>query len=203
VRGPSYGQVASGAGCYYGECVGVLRRFAQLSIRRPYRVRHARAMPPGWPDATADPRPGISEVEASVRTPAPEPRSRRTYSLDLDIGEVADGYHLIVRSISLTGENLLFDYAFVPERTEEAEVWPSMNYGADVSPPGWNQGWSEGEVYERPVPEARHAWFDFFRSDYDWVGHFHRRGGPDGDYFRNRIARLTLDLRTGEAQIEK
>jgi len=140
---------------------------------------------------------------ASVRTPAPEPRSRRTYSLDLDIGEVADGYHLIVRSISLTGENLLFDYAFVPERTEEAEVWPSMNYGADVSPPGWNQGWSEGEVYERPVPEARHAWFDFFRSDYDWVGHFHRRGGPDGDYFRNRIARLTLDLRTGEAQIEK
>jgi hypothetical protein len=175
-----------------------------MSIWRPYRVRGARAMPPGWPNATGL-RPGINEAEASVRTPAPKPRSGGAYSLDLDIGEVADGYHLIVRSISLKGENLLFEHAFVPEVPGEAlgELWPSMNYGADVSPPGWNQWCSEGEVYERPVPEARHAWFDFFRSDYDWVGHFYGRGGPNGDYFRNRIARLTLDPNTGEARIEK
>jgi hypothetical protein len=127
------------------------------------------------------------------------------YSLDLDIGEVALGHHLIVRSISLTDENLLFDYAFVPELTEEGrgEVGPNMNYGADVSPPGWNQACSEAEVYERPVPEARRAWFDFFRPDYEWMGHFDRSGQPDSDYLRNRIARLTFDLKTGEAQVEK
>ena len=126
-----------------------------------------------------------------------------TYSLDLDIREVADGYRLFVRGISLRGENLLLDCVFVPEGAEGADVWPSMNYGADVSPPGWNQGWSEGEVYERPVPEARHVWFDFFRSDHDWLGHFHCDAGPDSDYHRNRIARLTLDLESGEARIEK
>jgi len=38
-----------------------------------------------------------------------------TYSLDLDIGEVADGHHLIVRSIALKGNSLLFEHAFVPE----------------------------------------------------------------------------------------
>jgi hypothetical protein len=126
-----------------------------------------------------------------------------TYSLDLDIGEVADGYRMVVRGVSLRGENLLFECELVPEPAEGAEVWPSMNYGADVSPPGWNQGWSEGETYERPVPEARHVRFDFFRSDYDWLGHFHRGGGPDSDYYLNRIARLTLDLESGQARLEK
>jgi hypothetical protein len=53
-------------------------------------------------------------------------------------------------------------------------------------------------VYERPPPQARYAWFDFFRPDYVWIGQ------PDSDdYLRNRIARLTFDLKTGEAQIEK
>lgn len=52
-------------------------------------------------------------------------------------------------------------------------------------------------MYERPLPEARHAWFDFFPPDYGWIGQ------PDSDYLRNRIARLTFDLKTGEAQIEK
>jgi hypothetical protein len=47
-------------------------------------------------------------------------------------GEVADGYHLIVRSISLSAEHLLFEFAFVPERTEGAEVWLNMSYDADV-----------------------------------------------------------------------
>jgi hypothetical protein len=183
----------------------VLRRFAQMSIWRPYRVRHARAIPPGWPNATAGLRPGINEVAASVRIAAPKRSNRVMYSLDLDIGEVALGHHLIVRSISLTDENLLFDYAFVPELTEEGrgEVGPNMNYGADVSPPGWNQACSEAEVYERPVPEARRAWFDFFRPDYDWLGHLDRRGQPHSDYLRNRIARFTFDLKTGEARIEK
>jgi hypothetical protein len=160
-------------------------------------------MPHGRHNATAGLPQGINEGGASVRTAAPAPSGSVTYSLDLDIGEVADGYHLIVRSISLTDENLLFEYAFVPEPTEVAEVWPNINYGADVSPPGWNQGWSEGDVYERPPLEARHAWFDFFQPYYEWIGHFDRRGQPDSDYLRNRIARLTFDLKTGEAQIEK
>jgi len=45
-----------------------------------------------------------------------------------------------------------------------------MNYDADVAPPGWNQDWSDAEVYERPVPEARYVWFDFFPPDYEWMG---------------------------------
>ncbi len=65
-------------------------------------------------------------------------------------------------------------------------------------PPAWNQAWSEGEVYERPPPEARHAWFDFCQPDYEWMEHFDRGGQPDSDYLRNRIARLTFDLKTGE-----
>jgi hypothetical protein len=73
-----------------------------------------------------------------------------TYSLDLDAGEVADGYRLIVRGISLRGENLLFDCTFVPERAEGADIWPSMNYGADVSPPGWNQGGRKGRYMSGP-----------------------------------------------------
>jgi hypothetical protein len=128
-----------------------------------------------------------------------------TYSVALDIGEVADGFHLVVRSISLTDDQLLFDFVFVPEVPEERrlELWPNMSYDADVSPPGWNQGCSDAEWYERPVPEARHAWFDFFRPDYEWMGHFDRHGQPDGDYLRNRIARLTFDVKTGQARIEK
>jgi hypothetical protein len=77
-----------------------------------------------------------------------------------------------------------------------------MSYEADVSPGGWNQGVSDFGGFERPVPEARRAWLDFFRP-YDWKGHFDRHGQPDSDYLRNRIARLTFDLKTGEAQIDK
>lgn len=80
-----------------------------------------------------------------------------TYSLDLDIGEVADGYRLFVRGISLRGENLLFDCVFVPERAEGADVWPSMNYGADVSPPGWNQGGRKGRCMNGPC--RRHSMY--------------------------------------------
>jgi hypothetical protein len=32
---------------------------------------------------------------------------------------------------------------------------------------------------------------------------FDHSGQPDSDYLRNRIVKLTLDLRTGEAQIER
>jgi hypothetical protein len=153
--------------------------------------------PPGLP-------PGISE--ASVWTAPPASRSWVTYSLGLDIGEVALGYHLIARSISLSAEDLLFEYAFLPELTDEAHegVWLNMFYGADIPPPNWNYVGAEGDVqYERPPLEARYAWFDFFRPDYEWMDHFDRRGQPDSDYLRNRIARLTFDLKTGEAQVEK
>jgi hypothetical protein len=142
-------------------------------------------------------------VAASVPAAVPEPSDSVTYPLDLDIGEVADGYHLIARGVSLRRENLIFEWAVVPEPTEGAQVWPEMNYGADVSPRGWNQGRCDWDVFERPVPKARHVWFDFFRTDYDWIVPFYRDGQPDSDYLRNRIARLTLDLKTGEAQIER
>jgi len=105
-------------------------------------------MPPGWPDA-AGLQPGINEVEAGVRLAAPKRSNPVTYSLDLDIGEVALGHHLIARGISLTDDNLILEWAFVPEVAEEAqqEVWPNMNYGADVSPSGWNQVVSDWDVF--------------------------------------------------------
>jgi hypothetical protein len=183
--------------------VEVLRRLAHKLIWRPYRVRQARAAPRGWPYATAGLRPGISEVAASARTPAPAPETWVTHPLDLDIGEVADGYHLIVRSISLSAKRLLFEFAFVPERIEGAEVWLNMSYDADIPASQDYIGAGDDVQYARPPLGARYAWFDFFRPDYEWMGHFDRSGQPDSDYLRNRIARLTFDLKTGEAQVEK
>jgi hypothetical protein len=59
--------------------------------------------------------------------------------------------------------------------------------------------------YSRPPRKARYAWFDFFRTDYEWIVHvdWGGSGQPDSDYQQNRISRLTFDLRTAEAQIEK
>jgi hypothetical protein len=158
----------------------------------------------GWAMPFSDLPPEMRRRAEIRRAEALKP-PEAVYPVDLDIGEVADGHHLIVRSIALKGESLLFEHAFVPEVPEEAilDLWPNMNYDADVSPPGWNQACSDAEVYERPVPEARYVWFDFFPPEYDWMGHFDRRGRPDSDYTRNRIARLVLDLETGEARIEK
>jgi hypothetical protein len=136
---------------------------------------------------------------------ATEPAAPVRFALDLDVGEIADGHHLIVRSVSLTADDLLFEYEFRPELTEEArnDVWPNMNYGSDVSLPHWSRAWSEAEVYERPPPEARHAWFDFFRPDFEWNEHLLGGGEPDSAYLQNRIARLTFDLETGQAHIER
>ncbi len=72
-----------------------------------------------------------------------------------------------------------------------------MDYGADVSPPGWNTACSEAEVYERPVPRATCAWFDFFRCDYEPIVH------SASENRQHRVARLTFDLTTGQAQIQK
>ncbi len=166
----------------------VLRRLAHKLIWRSY--------------VTADLPPGISEMAASARTPAPAPQTWVRHSLDLDLGEVADGYHLIARSISLSAKHLSFEFAFAPERAEGAKVWLNMSYTADI-PVGQDYiGAGDDVQYERPARKARYAWFDFFRPDYDWVSHFYPTGQPDSDYLRNRIARLTFDLRTGQAQIE-
>ena len=127
----------------------------------------------------------------------------RTYPLDLDIGEVADGYHLIARSISLEGEQLFFVFGFVPERAEGAEVWLNMSYSADIPVSQDCTGCGDEVMYARPARGARYAWFDFFRPDYTWMGHFDRHGEPDRDYLRNRVSRLIFDLKTGEAVIDK
>jgi hypothetical protein len=157
-----------------------------------------------WLMRVADMPPEMRRLAESRHAEAMKP-PEVTYPLDLDVGEVAVGYHLIVRSISFKAESLLFDFVFVPEVPDERiwELWPNMAYDADVSPPGWNQHCSDAEWYERPVPEARYAWFDFFPPDYEWMGHFDRRGRPDGDYLRNRIARLVFDLKTGQPRLEK
>jgi hypothetical protein len=184
--------------------MGALRRIAQKLIWRLYGVRHARAKPHGWPNAPAGLRPGINEGRASFQATVPEPLV--TWPLDLDIGEVAPGYHLIARSVSLFAKDLLLEYAFAPELTGEAhrEVWLNMRFGADVSPSSWDYLGAEEDVqYERPPLDARYAWFDFFPPDYEWMDDSDRRGQPDSDYQRNRVSRLTLDLRTGQAQIEK
>jgi hypothetical protein len=143
---------------------------------------------------TSDTKPSSSAPSSSVR-----------FLLDLDVGEVALGYHLIARAVSLTATDLLFEYAFRPELTDEAheEVWLNMFYDADIPPPDWNYVGAEGDVqYARPPLEARHAWFDFFHPDYEWMEHLDQNG-PDSEYLQSRISRLTIDLRTGEAQIEK
>jgi hypothetical protein len=122
---------------------------------------------------------------------------------DQVLGEVADGYHLIVRSISLPAKHLLFEFGFVSERAVGAEVWLNMSYAADIPARQDYIGAGDEVQYARPPLEARYAWFDFFRPDYEWICHFDRSGQPDCDYLRNRIARLTFDLKTGEAQVEK
>jgi hypothetical protein len=78
-----------------------------------------------------------------------------------------------------------------------------MSYGADIPVSQDCIGAGDGLQYERPPLKARCTWFDFFRSDYDWMVHvdWGGSGQPDSDYLRNRIARLTFDLRTGEAQL--
>lgn len=81
-----------------------MRRLAHKLIWRLYRVRRARAVPLGLSYATADMLPGINEVGSGIHTHAPSPETWVTHSLDLDIGEVADGYHLIAQSISLSAK---------------------------------------------------------------------------------------------------
>jgi hypothetical protein len=125
------------------------------------------------------------------------------HPLDLDIGEVAAGYHLIARSISLSADYLFFEFAFAPERAEGAEVWPNVCYGADIPVSRDYVGAGNDMQYTRPPRAARCAWFDFFRTDYEWYGQWDSSGQPNSDYQRNRIARLTFDLRTGQAQIER
>jgi hypothetical protein len=160
-------------------------------------------VPQGWPLALADLRPGVNEAAAITRPLAPKPHSWVRHPLDLDIGEVADGCHLIARSISLSAQHLLFEFAFAPERTGEADVWLNMSYTADIPVSQDYIGAGNDVQYARPPLKARYAWFDYFRPDYEWTVHFHPTGQPDSDYLRNRIARLTFDLRTGEGQMGK
>jgi hypothetical protein len=77
-------------------------------------------------------------------------------------------------------------------------------YAAADLPPGINEVAASART-PAPTPGTwvEHPWFDFFRPDYEWYGHWNRSGQPDSDYLRNRIARLTFDLKTGEAQVER
>jgi hypothetical protein len=94
-----------------------------------------------------------------------------------------------------------------PNRIRQARVrpqeWPHMSYTADIPVSQDHMGAGNDVQYARPPLKARSAWFDFFRTDYEWTDHLDRHGQPDDDYLRNRIGRVTLDLKTGQAQIEK
>jgi hypothetical protein len=170
----------------------ILRRLKRAGWPRPAAVR----LPPGTPR-------GISLAPASPRIPAPAPQTWVTHPLDLDVGEIADGYHLIARGVSLSAQYLLFEFAFTPEPDRGAQVWLNMCYGADV-PVSQNYVGAGNDVqYERPSRKARYAWFDFFRTDYEWMIPYYDSGPPDSDYLRNRISRLTFDLKTGQAQLEQ
>jgi hypothetical protein len=190
--------------CCYTIAMGFLYQFAKNFPWCSHQSWRAKVKPHGRPSAPAGLQPGISEGRGIPQVTLPEPLV--TWSLDLDIGEVALGYHLITRSVSLFAKDLLFEYAFAPELTDEAhrEVWLNMCYDADVSPANWDYIGAEGGVqYKRPPLEASRAWFDFFRPDYEWHEHFDHRSEPGSNYQRNRISRLTVDLVTGAAQIEK
>jgi hypothetical protein len=174
----------------------IVRRLAQKLIWPSARKR----------DPYTDVPPGINTVDpahARIQYSALS-GTEITYSLNLDIGEIGRGHHLIAQSVTLTDEHLYFVYAFAPERTGEigAEIWLNMAYGADDSPPDANYTGAGDEVrYDRPSLQAKYAWFDFFHPDYEWMDHIGRHG-PDADYLRNRISRLTVILSTGEAHLE-
>lgn len=85
---------------------------------------------PGWPRAPVRLPPGINEVAPGARAPVAE--TWVTHPLDLDIGGVADGFHLIARSVSLSAKHLRFEFAFTPEPSNGAEAWLNMSYGADT-----------------------------------------------------------------------
>src|SRR5690348_17121612 len=102
-------------------------------------------------------------MEMSARIATLKPETWVAHPIDLDVGEVAGGCHLIARSISLSATYLLFEFAFVPEPAEGADVWLNTCYGADL-PVSWNYvGAGDDVQYERPPPAARYAWFDFSR----------------------------------------
>jgi hypothetical protein len=142
-------------------------------------------------------------VTGGPRIPAPAPETWVTHPLGLDVGEIADGYHLIARSICLSAKYLLFEFAFAPERAEGAQAWLNMCYSADVPVSNDYIGAGDDVQYERPPRKARHAYFDFFRTDYEWMIPYYDSGPAHSDYLRNRVSRLTFDLKTGQAQLEK
>jgi hypothetical protein len=172
--------------------MGILRR-----LRRPAWPRNAAVrLPAGTP-------PGINVAAGFDRIPAQAPETWVTHPLDLDIGEIADGYHLIARSIALSPKYLLFEFTFAPGRGEGAHIWLNMCYTADIPVSQDYIGAGDDVQYERPPRKARYAYFDFFRPDYEWMIPYYDNGPSDSDYLRNRVSRLTFDLKTGQAQLEK
>ena len=148
-------------------------------------------MHPGWSAGTAGLSRGISYGPAGPQISEPEPGSSVSYSLELDVGEVVLGHRLIVLVISLTAERLFFEYAFVPEVTEAErhDVFLNM-FTTPISrlPIGTTK--IAGPLDGGASAEGARAL------------HAASARGSDSDYLRNRIARLTVDVTTGEAQIE-
>ena len=125
------------------------------------------------------------------------------------------GHRFVVRGIRLFGDQLTIHYAWVPGLTvdySEGDIYPNIRYDADVQPdnstdmgsyaPCEGGPYTDGKIqYAQPPAEARYAFFDFFRPDYDCDGE-NFRGTADEEYLANRVSRLTVELRTGRAVLE-
>jgi hypothetical protein len=123
------------------------------------------------------------------------------YVAGVDIGELAPGHRLVVRGVCVDGPRLWFYYAWMPGLSrlmgEDSGLWLSVEYGADVLPDDLNCAGSydtgggdtsDGEIcYASPPPHARRVWFDFCTT-------------TDGDH---PVCRLTIDLVTGQIQVER
>jgi hypothetical protein len=123
------------------------------------------------------------------------------YPVGADIGELAPGHRLLVRGVCLDRGRLWLYYAWTPGLTEpmgeDSGVWLNVEYDADVLPRdlsyvgsyGTDGGeFSEGEIsYDRPPECARRVWFDFYATTDD----------------AHRVCRVTIDLATRRAQVER
>jgi len=127
------------------------------------------------------------------------------YSFDLDVGELACGHRVITRGICLHGGALVLRYEFAPGVTAGEERRTGLLFDADYDAyvPTSYDGAMLGAMarleggattagsrsFPLPPPQARRVWFDFFAA------------GDDGN--EHRVSRLTIDLASGQAWIEK
>jgi hypothetical protein len=129
-------------------------------------------------------------------------------SLDLDVGELVRGHRVIVRGICLHGGGLVLQYELAPGITARMQrrgvpaLFFGVAYGSDVPAEDEDQGSEVGALapgeggatthgsrsFPLPPDNARLAWFEFFAAA--------------GDSYERPVSKMTVDLTTGQAQLE-